>query len=134
LIVRAVDAGPFTSYRDLGVNSNARLGVVVGQVQGAAARQAGVPDERLVSFATQDDAVQAVRRGEIDAAASTPIGNRALLTRMDDPHLAASDPPGPAEEPDPRDPAPEPWRPAADLFGHEGRRWLAGADLTDLLV
>jgi hypothetical protein len=42
---------------------------------GSAARQAGVPDERLLAFATQDDAVRAVHRGEIDAAASTAIGN-----------------------------------------------------------
>ncbi|GAA0931731.1 transporter substrate-binding domain-containing protein [Virgisporangium aurantiacum] len=91
LIVRGDNVGRFATYRDLGVDSNARLGVVVGQVQGDSARQAGVPDERLVSFATQDDAVQAVRRGEIDAAASTAIGNRALIARMDAADLVAVD-------------------------------------------
>jgi polar amino acid transport system substrate-binding protein len=87
LIVRSSDAARFTSYRDLGADSTARLGVVVGQVQGDSARRAGVPDERLARFATQDDAVQAVRRGDVDAAASTAIGNRALLARMGDPKL-----------------------------------------------
>ena len=91
LIVRRVEAGRFTSYRGVGVDAHARLGVVVGQVQGDSARQAGVPHERLVSFATQDDAVRAVRRGEIDAAASTAVGNRALLARIDDPTLVAVD-------------------------------------------
>jgi len=102
LIIRAVDAGRFTSYRDLGVDAHARLGVVVGQVQGESARRAGVPDERLASFATQDDVVQAVRRGEINAAASTAVGNRALLARLDDPGLVAVDlRPAAAGEPHP---------------------------------
>jgi polar amino acid transport system substrate-binding protein len=91
LIVRGDDAGRFTSYHDLGIDVHARLGVVASQVQADSARQAGVPDGRLVSFATQDEAVQAVRRGEIDAAASTAIGNRALIARMDAPDLVAVD-------------------------------------------
>jgi polar amino acid transport system substrate-binding protein len=97
LIVRGDDAARFATYRDLGADSGARLGVVDGQVQGDSARQAGVPDARLVSFATQDDAVQAVRRGEIDAAASTAIGNRALIARMDGAGLVAVDLSTPAD-------------------------------------
>jgi polar amino acid transport system substrate-binding protein len=97
LIVRGDDVGRFGTYRDLGADSNARLGVVVGQVQGDSARQAGVPDERLVFFATQEDAVQAVRRGEIDAAASTAIGNRALIARMGPAGLIAVDLSTPAD-------------------------------------
>ena len=89
LIIRADQVARFSSYRDFGVDPDARLGVVVGQVQGDSARAAGVPPERMVSFATQDDATQALRRGEIDAVASTGIGNRALLTRLSDPDLAA---------------------------------------------
>jgi polar amino acid transport system substrate-binding protein len=96
-IVRSDDVGRFSSYGDLGFDAGARLGVVVGQVQADSARKAGVPDKRLVAFATQDDAVQAVRRGEIDAAASTAIGNRALIARMDDPDLVAVDVRAPAD-------------------------------------
>ena len=91
LVVRGADAGRFGSYRDLGLAATARLGVVVGQVQRDSARQAGVPDERLLSFATQDDAVHALQRGEVDAVASTAIGNRALLARRADPGLVAVD-------------------------------------------
>jgi polar amino acid transport system substrate-binding protein len=91
LIVRRADAGRFASYRDLGEDPAARLGAVLAQVQGDSARRAGVPAERLVIFATQDEAVRAVRRGEIDAAASTAIGNRALVARMADPDLVAVD-------------------------------------------
>jgi polar amino acid transport system substrate-binding protein len=98
LVVRVGDIGRFTSYRDLGVDANARLGVVVGQVQGDSARHAGVPDERLVRFATQDEAVAAVRRGDVDAAASTAIGNRALLARMQQPELVAVELGTPADD------------------------------------
>ena len=91
LIVRSVDADRFTSYSDLAADPAARLGVVVGQVQGDSARQAGMPDRRMVLFATQHEAVQAVRHGEVDAAASTAIGNRALLARRHDANLAAVD-------------------------------------------
>jgi polar amino acid transport system substrate-binding protein len=99
LIVRVGDVGRFGSYHDLGTDPDARLGVVVGQVQGDSARRAGVPHERLVRFDTQDDAVRAVRRGEIDAAASTAIGNRALLARLRDPDLAATELTGPTATP-----------------------------------
>ncbi|MGH8835678.1 MAG: transporter substrate-binding domain-containing protein [Actinomycetes bacterium] len=91
LIVRKADARRFASYQDLGIDPNARLGVVVGQVQGDSARQAGVPDQRLVFFTTQNDAVHAVRRGQIDAVVSTAIGNRTLLGRIGDPWLVAVD-------------------------------------------
>jgi polar amino acid transport system substrate-binding protein len=91
LIVRAGDAGRFPSYRDLGADPDARLGVVAGQVQGDSARSAGVPAERIAVFATQDAAVAAVASGDVDAAASTAIGNRALAARLGDPGLVAVD-------------------------------------------
>jgi polar amino acid transport system substrate-binding protein len=102
LIVQRLEAGRFSSYADVGADADALLGIVVGQVQGDSARQAGVPPERLVSFATQHDAVGAVRRGEIHAAASTAIGNRALLARMEDPQLVAVDLRPSAGQPVPR--------------------------------
>jgi polar amino acid transport system substrate-binding protein len=92
LIVRSADAHRFTSYATVAADPGARLGVVVGQVQGESARRAGVPDGRLVLYPTQDDAVQAILRGEIDAAASTAIGNRALVARLADPRLTTVDP------------------------------------------
>jgi polar amino acid transport system substrate-binding protein len=91
LIVQRDDVARFGSYRRLALDPAARLGVVVGQVQGESARRAGVPEERLVQYATQDDAVEGVRGGEVDATASTAIGNRALLARMDAPGLCAVD-------------------------------------------
>jgi polar amino acid transport system substrate-binding protein len=81
LIVRAADAGRFASYADVAFDPAARLAVVVGQVQAGSARGEGVPDSRLLAYGTQDEAVEAVRTGAADAAASTAIGNRALLAR-----------------------------------------------------
>ena len=43
----------------------------------------------LVEFPDQDAAVEAVRRGAVDASASTAIGNRALVERANDSTLAA---------------------------------------------
>jgi polar amino acid transport system substrate-binding protein len=91
LIVRTAAADRISSYEDIAADPGARLGVVAQQVQGNAARQAGVPADRLVVFATLDEAVRAVRAGEIDAAASTAIGNRALVARRADARLATVD-------------------------------------------
>jgi polar amino acid transport system substrate-binding protein len=82
LIVRATDAGRFASYRDLATDRTARLAVVTGQVQAESAREQGVPDDRIVAYDTQDEAVDAVRAEIADAAASTALGNRALLARV----------------------------------------------------
>jgi polar amino acid transport system substrate-binding protein len=91
LIVRAAAAGRISSYEDIAADPGARLGVVTQQVQAETARRAGVPADRFVVFATQDEAVRAVRAGEIDAAASTAIGNRALIARRADGRLATVD-------------------------------------------
>jgi polar amino acid transport system substrate-binding protein len=89
LIVRRADAARLDSYLAIATDPAARLGVVIGQVQGGTAVREGVPEDRLVRFATQEDAVAAVRSGVVDAAASTAIGNRALLARRGDASLAA---------------------------------------------
>jgi polar amino acid transport system substrate-binding protein len=72
---------PYQSYVDIAADPAARLAVVTGQVQGDSARAAGVPGERIVCFQTQVETVRAVRDGVVDAAASTAIGNRAMLER-----------------------------------------------------
>jgi polar amino acid transport system substrate-binding protein len=68
-----------TSYAAVAEHRNARLGVIPGQVQFAAAQSAGVPANRIVTFANQPDAVDALLAGEIDAFAATTIGNRAVV-------------------------------------------------------
>jgi polar amino acid transport system substrate-binding protein len=72
----------FKSYVDIAADPTARLAVVAGQVQGDSARVAGIPDERILTFDTQEETVRAVRRGQAEAAASTAVGNRAMLQRF----------------------------------------------------
>lgn len=78
LIVAGADVKRLSSYKGL-ADTQSVLGVVTGQVQHDRALARGVPPSRIVEFATQDEAVQAVRLGHVDAAASTHIGNTALV-------------------------------------------------------
>ena len=67
-----------TSYAGVAARGTARLGLIPGQVQFAAAKAAGVSDDQIVTFANQPDAVAALLAGEIDAFAATTLGNRAI--------------------------------------------------------
>jgi polar amino acid transport system substrate-binding protein len=87
---------PLKSYVDIAADPSARLAVVTGQVQGDSARAAGVPEERIVRFDTQEETVRAVLRGAAEAAASTAIGNRAILDRFG-PELTVVDLPAGAD-------------------------------------
>ncbi len=75
-LVRPGNAQALTSYLALAARSDARLGVIAGQVQVASARSAGVSDGQLVVFGNQPEAVAALMAGEIDAFAATAIGSR----------------------------------------------------------
>jgi polar amino acid transport system substrate-binding protein len=72
----------FKSYVDIAADPTARLAVVTGQVQGDSARAAGIPEERILTFDTQQETVRAVQDGQAEAAASTAVGNRAILQRF----------------------------------------------------
>lgn len=67
-----------TSYRAVAARGDARLGIIAGQVQHDRAQAAGVTDGQIVVFKDQPEAVAALRAGQIDAYASTAIGNRVL--------------------------------------------------------
>lgn len=91
LVVRRGDAEAWSSYAALAADARATLAVVEGQVQRDAARAAGVPSERMLICATQVDTINAVLDGHADAAASTAIGNRALVARIGDERIIAVD-------------------------------------------
>lgn len=67
-----------TSYATLAKQADARLGVVAATVQIDAAKLAGVSDNQIVIFEGQNEALDALRAGKIDAYAATAVGNRAL--------------------------------------------------------
>jgi polar amino acid transport system substrate-binding protein len=90
LMMRSADAARFATYEQVAAADGARLGVVAGQVQAETARRAGIPDERVVGFATPEETVAALRAGAIAAYASVAMAHRGFLARNPDPGLAYS--------------------------------------------
>jgi len=88
-IVMAGNPKGFKSYRAIAQASGARLGVITGQVQHLAALDAGVLPDRIHQFETQHVAVDALRMGQIDAYASTALGNRTFVRELGDRRLQA---------------------------------------------
>lgn len=87
LLVRAADRMRLTGYRAV-AGAAARLVIVGGQVQEQAGLAAGIVPERILSVATQEDAVAAVRDGRADAYASVAMAHRGYLARQPDDQLA----------------------------------------------
>lgn len=87
-VVKAGNPLGIDSYRAIAAGQ-ALLGVVAGQVQHDSALAAGVPAGRIRTYATQDAVVQALRDGEIDAYASTAVGNRMFVAALGDAQLEA---------------------------------------------
>lgn len=77
-LVQAGNPKALTSYAAVAARGDARLGCVAAQVQIDSARSAGVRDDQIVVFKDQPDAVAALLAGQIDAYASTAIGNRVV--------------------------------------------------------
>lgn len=67
-----------TSYEAVGARKDARLATIAGQVQIGSAKSAGVSDGQIVIFKDQAEALDALLAGEVDAYASTALGNRVL--------------------------------------------------------
>lgn len=76
-LVRPGNPKALTGYAALAASSDARLGVISGQVQIISAKSAGVGNDKLVVFKNQPEAIAALVAGEIDAFAATAIGSRA---------------------------------------------------------
>ncbi|RQS62946.1 amino acid ABC transporter substrate-binding protein [Burkholderia sp. Bp8963] len=81
-LVRAGNPKSLDSYSAVAARHDARLGIITGQVQHESARASGVREEQFVIFEQQSDAINALCSGEIDAYASTAVGNRVLSTRI----------------------------------------------------
>ena len=65
------------------------MGIIAGQVQFDSAKSAGVLDSQIVLFKDQPAATSALRAGQIDAYASTAVGNRVLAGSADNAALEA---------------------------------------------
>jgi polar amino acid transport system substrate-binding protein len=77
-VVPAGNPSGITSYRTI-ADGRHKLALVSGQIQRNNALAAGVTAQQLIEFATQHEALQAVRDGIADAYASTALGNRTVL-------------------------------------------------------
>ncbi|MFM0040790.1 MULTISPECIES: transporter substrate-binding domain-containing protein [Paraburkholderia] len=81
-LVRAGNPRALDSYASLAEQHDARLGVIAGQIQHDSAKTSGIGEHQISVFADQAEAIEAVRSGEIDAYASTALGNRILADRI----------------------------------------------------
>jgi polar amino acid transport system substrate-binding protein len=90
-IIKAGNPKGLTNYETLAVNHTAKLGVVKDTVQRQTALNAGIPVERIVELATQNESIEALLSGQIDAFASTAIGNRVFARRANEARVAAID-------------------------------------------
>ncbi|MGO4741578.1 transporter substrate-binding domain-containing protein [Bosea sp. 2KB_26] len=88
LLVRRGDEDRFCSYEALAQDGSARLVVVADQVQEQSGLAAGIPRDRVLRVATQQDAVQAVRDRRAEAYASVAMAHRGFLGHTPDPALA----------------------------------------------
>jgi polar amino acid transport system substrate-binding protein len=81
-LVRSGNPKALTGYESVAQRADARLGVIVGQVQHVSAQAKGVRNEQILLFEQQAHAIAAVESGEIDAYASTALGNRIVAERV----------------------------------------------------
>jgi polar amino acid transport system substrate-binding protein len=81
-LVRTGNPKALTGYGSVARRIDARLGIIVGQVQHESAQSKGVRNEQIVLFNQQADAIEALFAGKIDAYASTALGNRMLADRI----------------------------------------------------
>ena len=88
LVVRAGNPLGVTSYAGIAAGRLV-LALISGQIQRQSALAAGVQPSQIIEFATQHEALQAVREGRADAYASTALGNRTVVRQA--PDLASVD-------------------------------------------
>ena len=81
-VVLAGNPKALDSYDAIARRSDARLGVMPGTVQQTAALDLGVRASHIMTFAHQDEAMDALLAGRIDAYAATALGNRAIAERL----------------------------------------------------
>ena len=81
-LVRSGNPKALNSYESVARRADARLGAIVGQVQHRSAQARGVRDEQILLFEQQAQAIAAIESGEIDAYASTALGNRIVAERI----------------------------------------------------
>jgi polar amino acid transport system substrate-binding protein len=81
LLVARGNPKQLTSYAAIAKNSGSSLAVMSGTAQYAYARQAGIPEARILQVPTTIAQLQAVRTHRADAAAGTQLSMKALAAK-----------------------------------------------------
>ena len=81
LLVAAGNPRVLRDYGAVARDPAARIGVIRDQVQHRSAIAAGIPQERVAIYPTQEAAADGVRRGEVDAYASVAMAHRGYLAK-----------------------------------------------------
>lgn len=68
-----------TGYETVALRSDAKLGLIPGQIQFSKAKLGGVNDSQIIMFKNQDELIAALLSGNIDAFAATAVGNNAIV-------------------------------------------------------
>jgi polar amino acid transport system substrate-binding protein len=90
-IVKAGNPKALINYEVVAANPTAKLGVVKATVQRQTALNAGIPPERIIELTTQSESIEALLTGEIDAFASTALGNRVFVREANNAGLVGVD-------------------------------------------
>lgn len=81
-LVAAGNPKALHSYEDVAANDDSTIGVVSGTVERDYARNAGIPDGRVVVFNDNDSALAGVRSGQVDVFAGTALTVQTLVDRV----------------------------------------------------
>ncbi|WP_199866273.1 transporter substrate-binding domain-containing protein [Flavobacterium sp. Root186] len=77
-VVQRGNPKKLTSYEAVAMRSDVHLGLIPGQVQIEKSKSAGVSDSQIVMFNNQQELIDALLTGKIDAFAATAVGNNAV--------------------------------------------------------
>ncbi|WP_144633389.1 ectoine/hydroxyectoine ABC transporter substrate-binding protein EhuB [Bordetella genomosp. 13] len=80
------------SYEDVLKSDDARLGVVVGAIEGEYAEKLKIPSERVIVFPDAVSALSGVQAGRADAYAGTALTIADLMTKVTDQPVERADP------------------------------------------
>lgn len=88
--VKAGNPKNITDYASISDNRDARVGLISGTVEYNYAVVAGIPAERAPLYTSFDKAIDALRRGEVDAVGLTALTVRTLLKETGAEDLAST--------------------------------------------
>lgn len=78
-------------FDDIADNHEVTVAVMAGAIEYQYAFSVGVPAHRIEIYPDQDQAIEALRRGRVDAVALTALTVEAALAELDDPSIEATE-------------------------------------------